>query len=63
MDQHLQKYPTHVWECTCGERHKSYTSALTCRKCRDYLIGDWKPSATHLITGEKLDINALYKTK
>jgi hypothetical protein len=53
--------PNFPWECECGEWHRTSTSALMCRKCRDYLLGDWKPSATNLITGEKLDTKALFK--
>ena len=52
--------PDFPWECECGEHYREARQALSCRKCRDYLIGDWSPSATNLITGEKLDINALF---
>ena len=25
------------FECACGEIHRTFTNAVSCRKCRDYL--------------------------
>ena len=27
----------YVYECACGEIHRTFDGAIVCRKCRDYL--------------------------